>query len=252
MMNLLNETVITKVVNAREGKTKIAISNDIDRKDCGIRFTLSGRTVYYFEGREIVADKNHVILFPSNIRYRYKCPEFGQFYVLNFVCSEGFVDEITSIELDDPRTYWADCEKMKTIFKKDEYRAELLSLLYGVIAKLAAASRKGEVLHSAIAHMEANYSDPNLSNSILAKKVNISDSHFRSLFKAAYDITPHKYLIKLRIRQAKLLLYNPDLSIAEIAESCGFSSALYFSKAFKTEVGISPTKYRHNADHFVD
>mgnify|MGYP003319274626 CR=1 FL=1 len=59
---------------------------------------------------------------------------------------------------------------------------------------------------------------------------------------ASYTIG--EYLLKVRLDNAKFLLLNTNKSIENIAESCGFSSANYFSLMFKRKIGISPLNYR--------
>ena len=57
-------------------------------------------------------------------------------------------------------------------------------------------------------------------------------------------ISPQKYLINFRLNQACKLMKNTELSIAEISRSVGYQDPLYFSKLFKKEKGLSPSKYR--------
>lgn len=53
-----------------------------------------------------------------------------------------------------------------------------------------------------------------------------------------------RYLTKVRLEHAIVLLSNTDKSIDEIAYECGFNSISYFSYAFKKEFLVSPLKYR--------
>jgi transcriptional regulator GlxA family with amidase domain len=52
------------------------------------------------------------------------------------------------------------------------------------------------------------------------------------------------YFIRLRIHKACQLLDTTGLSVKEIARLTGYADALYFSRAFKTVVELSPAKYR--------
>ena len=51
------------------------------------------------------------------------------------------------------------------------------------------------------------------------------------------------YLVNLRMQYAHKLITDGLTSISEIAIRCGYIDPLYFSKAFKKMVGVSPTKY---------
>ena len=52
-----------------------------------------------------------------------------------------------------------------------------------------------------------------------------------------------EYVEDRRIRKAVNLLIETDLTLAEIAYECGFSSQSYFSYAFKKKMGLTPREY---------
>ncbi len=78
----------------------------------------------------------------------------------------------------------------------------------------------------------------------LAALYHMTPAHFIRSFKEAYGTTPADYCIRYRISKAKSLLVGTALSVGGIAELCGFSDALYFSRLFKKKVGMTPTEYR--------
>ena len=79
---------------------------------------------------------------------------------------------------------------------------------------------------------------------VLAQYVGYSYDHFRHIFKAATGITPHRYLIDVRLSRAKQLLSHSEDKIDNIALACGFSDCNHFSRVFSQSFGISPTEYR--------
>lgn len=83
-----------------------------------------------------------------------------------------------------------------------------------------------------------------LSIQSLEKNTGISKSTLYKYFKLHYNCTVGEYINKIRIEKSAELLLNADLSMDEIAESVGFSSASYYSKVFKKFYGISPLKYK--------
>ena len=74
--------------------------------------------------------------------------------------------------------------------------------------------------------------------------LNISDSWLRKSFSKRYGMSPAKYRQKLIFDRAQRLLKNTRLSIKEIAFQLGFDNQNYFSRIFKTHVGVSPLEYR--------
>jgi AraC family transcriptional regulator len=78
----------------------------------------------------------------------------------------------------------------------------------------------------------------------LAAEVGYSRSHFLRAFHATTGVTPHRYVLDRRIERARQLLGQADLSIAEIAYQCGFSSQAHLTIAFRKVCGITPGEYR--------
>ncbi len=68
--------------------------------------------------------------------------------------------------------------------------------------------------------------------------------HFIRVFRAATGETPHRFLTRLRIERARRLLADSTLTIAQIAERCGFASPGALSAAFLSHVGVRPSVYR--------
>jgi len=78
----------------------------------------------------------------------------------------------------------------------------------------------------------------------LLERSNYSYAHLCRLFRAAYGITPVRYINNLRMDQAKLLLRDTTMTVSEIAYQVGLSDAGYFSRLFRKLTGHSPGRYR--------
>jgi len=76
----------------------------------------------------------------------------------------------------------------------------------------------------------------------LARSVGMSERSMLRQFKAVLGIGPKQYFRTLRLDYAKRLLDNSDLSIAEVADACGFESRASFSRAFRERFEISPSE----------
>lgn len=63
-------------------------------------------------------------------------------------------------------------------------------------------------------------------------------------FKAAHGLTPYAYLMQCRAVEARRLLRDRTISIAEAAERTGFSDTSYFHRFFKRMSGLTPAQYR--------
>ena len=80
-----------------------------------------------------------------------------------------------------------------------------------------------------------------------AKKMQLSSSHFRKLFHDGMNQSPTLFLIGARMELAARMLKDTLLTIAEIAERCGYKDIYYFGKSFKKYHSISPGRYRRQS-----
>lgn len=95
----------------------------------------------------------------------------------------------------------------------------------------------------AIQHMNKYY-ESDFSLEDYAKMCNMSKYHFLRVFSGIVGKTPLEYRNNIRLEHACELLSNEKLSVEEISASVGYSSASYFSSAFKKKYGISPKQYQ--------
>ena len=94
----------------------------------------------------------------------------------------------------------------------------------------------------AIDYLKEHIYDVNFKVSKLHRLCGISDTYFRNIFKSIFAITPQEYVLKERLAQAKLIIESGDYDIIKsVAESVGYSDALYFSKAFRKIYGFPPS-----------
>lgn len=89
-----------------------------------------------------------------------------------------------------------------------------------------------------------HHSAENLTLAQLAREAGVSRFHFINLFKKACGVTPHQYLVKLRLKRAAELLKKTNLSIQAIAANCGFVAPSHFSSAFHKHFGQTASEYQ--------
>lgn len=81
----------------------------------------------------------------------------------------------------------------------------------------------------------------------LAQRLGVSKAHLSRTFLGKTGLTPGKYILRVKIEYAKLLLQDEDASISYVAEASGFANANYFAKVFRRETGMSPSEYLEGA-----
>ena len=223
----------------------------------GIALKAGGKTVYHQDGKEILSDKNHVVLLPRGARYDWVCHEPGACMIIDFDAPES-THAIRSVEIEDDSFFRAAFAKLETCMTREPPLGQLEAMeqLYGLLVFLTKAELprfshrdKRHILAPAIHHILENYADPQVANDTLANLCGISTVYFRKTFESVYGTSPIRYLHELRINKAKAILSGDFGSIGQVAESVGYSSVYHFSKMFKLYTGLSPSAYAAGMSH---
>lgn len=95
-----------------------------------------------------------------------------------------------------------------------------------------------------------DYLQANLTGEVSIKdaaaSLNMSPALFTKMFRQATGVTPYRWVIQQRVDRAATLLKGSNLSIEEIATSCGFTDQAHLTRVFSTHMGVSPRKWLRN------
>lgn len=107
-------------------------------------------------------------------------------------------------------------------------------------------------LDSAVSFINSNLTK-DLSLEIIAREARMSKSYFCTIFKKLNGIPVWDYITRKRVELAMSLLQESDMSVIEVAESCGFSSISNFNRCFRQVTGTAPSIYRKefSADELI-
>ncbi|WP_437398005.1 AraC family transcriptional regulator [Flagellimonas lutimaris] len=104
---------------------------------------------------------------------------------------------------------------------------------------------EGKRMSKVYDYVMERYQDP-ITLDEIAEKANMSKNAFCRYFKKRTNKTFFQFLIEIRIENAcKLIIKNPELAIAVIAEQCGFNNIANFNRKFKAFKHCTPTQYRN-------
>jgi AraC family transcriptional regulator len=96
-----------------------------------------------------------------------------------------------------------------------------------------------------------SYIEENLDQPIRVEKLsaiaNLSPTHFNRSFKSSFGETPHSYIVRRRLEQARHLMLTTEDSLTEIALACGFADQAHFTKAFRQNLSHSPAAWRRQS-----
>ena len=130
-------------------------------------------------------------------------------------------------------------------YKNNEYM--LLSRLYNIFGHMKNQMKKQQAksihVEKAIDYIYENYYK-SITIIDIANYLGIDRTYLYRLFKEEYNMSPQKYLLNFRLKAAMNKLEGGNMSIAEIAYSCGFNDASAFCHQFKKVYKDTPLNYR--------
>jgi AraC family transcriptional regulator len=98
-------------------------------------------------------------------------------------------------------------------------------------------------LRSVRNHIAAHLASP-LPIAELARLARLSPSHFARAFKTSMGVSPHAFVMRERIEQAKRLMLETQTSLCEIALICGLADQAHLTRMFRRVTGMSPAAWR--------
>lgn len=118
----------------------------------------------------------------------------------------------------------------------------ILTLRYGNGCQKSPDGTSNKILEAA-RYISDNY-DHEITLHTASRVACMEATYFSKCFKQLTGFGFHDYLTQIRLKKAEEFLRSSQLSISEIADSCGFLSSNYFGDVFKKYKGISPRTFR--------
>lgn len=125
---------------------------------------------------------------------------------------------------------------------------EKISIVRKIIAAARTTQREkvySPAVQDILSHVEDSY-DEDISLKQLSEDLHINVMYLGQLFKKEVGMSLSKYLNNYRIEQAKKLLTETNLAVAEIGFKVGYQNQAYFYRVFKSSENKSPKEYRND------
>ena len=131
-------------------------------------------------------------------------------------------------------------------YRQDEYLSALVSAyLYYLLRHIHLNTERERSIRAIVSDISARFSDSELQLTPLLQQSGYAEDYARALFRRTTGKTPNAFLQDLRIKHACFLLdVYPDAPLTHIAEQCGYTDYIYFSKQFKRLIDVSPRAYK--------
>lgn len=117
-----------------------------------------------------------------------------------------------------------------------------LDIKYDIVQEDASNYSADEIIQKVLSYCNQNYREGSLSS--LADALYLNSSYLSQLIKQKTTLTFSDLINEARMKQAALLLKDPDTKIYHISSMIGYVNPNNFARAFKAYWGITPTEYR--------
>ncbi len=202
----------------------------------------------------------HEITVNKDTPYSHQCICFDISVIMNNRISENLKNECTNI-VHIIKGETKHSLHLKDLFQKvfGEVRSEgktfamdvtaYITLIFSYLLKHSlidekrANPKETAFCRDVSAYISANYSEK-ITSKQAADKCFLNHSYFCRKFKETFGISFSAYLNIYRISVARTMLEGDIENISMISEKCGFETPTYFSKCFKSYVGVSPFEYK--------
>ena len=125
--------------------------------------------------------------------------------------------------------------------------AQTMQLVRGFSAEPHDATPSAVARVTRTIRMIERHPDAGLNLGSLAREAGLSPFHFLRTFERLTGVTPHKYVLRARLREAATRLAAEPARVLDIALDCGFGDVSNFNHAFRAEFGVSPRIYRRKS-----
>lgn len=231
------------------------------RRDWSVCYVAEGEMIFSLNGaREERVCPGTVVVVPPGTQmvYGQKNQTVRRCYWLHFTGSEalsvmqtcGFADGgyfRLPDEYGATAAFTALLDAMRhdpTPLNRLRVAASAIALLTQLARAIERGNRKRRLPHS-VSYLREHFTEE-IDKTALAAMDGLGPSRYHEVFRRTMGCTPAGYITRLRMAKARQLLLDPDLPIGDVAEACGYSDPLYFSRVFRKECGVSPTEFRRH------
>lgn len=226
-----------------------------------IHLVTSGKGVYETSGQTYSLEAGHTFLIRPGtlVRYQADADDPWEYYWVGFTGSDahalldlcGFKNRpVLSLPPHTNRLRLAisAIHRMRgTDVARDVRMTGALYLFLSSLISLGNEAHRQRAQESPLKraqqYINGNFFDP-INVQEIALHAGVSRSQLYRLFMRETGVSPIAYLLRKRISEACSLFEAHNLSVAEAANSVGFSDPLYFSRVFKQQKGVSPSVFR--------
>ena len=214
------------------------------RRSSVIIIPLCGRMDFVFSDKTLFCDKENAIFIPKGTTYKIICHEYAECLLFNFQTSPNLssAESLGEINIKNAKELF---QRMEYLFEhKKNFHYMLLSAYYELFSLSFDNEPSNETAEKYVNMAESimikQFPLDTLTCGDIATECNISLVYLRKLFLKYRNTSPARYLLKMRMKKAKMYLAE-GYSVKVVAQSVGYRDVYQFSRAYKKYFGYPPT-----------
>ena len=213
-----------------------------------IIFYRKGHGQFVLKDRKIPISPGKFIIVPPNTVHASKYTEEAETIFTKGDFNHIFSFSSPMVVMDTPDRTGEFFAKLlfDNRFSNSEYLASLSNALaHFLLQNIQTEKDISVALQDVVTRISEHFYDSNIDISEILRKSGYAEDYIRAQFKLFTGKTPVEFLTETRINHACYLIdiYKDTLSLTEIAEKCGYTDYVYFSRRFKQLMGMSPKSY---------
>lgn len=235
--------------------------NRTGRRDFYLMYLYEGELEMEIGGRLQAVGAGSAVVFPPGCPYRYVKRKHDEliYYWAHFTgAGAGELLERCTLRTQYPHRAGVSAEiadAFHAMFRNFIARdgcfevaaaAQLASICVALSRRAAGAAlseaRNAQRVRKSLDYMHRHYRDP-VTVAELAGIEHLSSSRYSAVFRQCMGVSPRDFLIGLRLGMSVELMRGTDLSLKQIAGNVGYDDQLYFSRLFRSKMGVSPSAY---------
>lgn len=227
-------------------------------------YTVSGRGILKQKGQKFVLRAQDAVLIHC-MEHQYYATASDEPWVHYWVHFNGIgapsyyqlinEDDLMCVHIEDPDAFTANLRGILDNCGAADMRQSVISSMHitnlltmmvmgrYAVRNVPILTRHEEQLKMAVQYIQNNYA-VHVSVTDVADRAGLSPSYFARLFRQYTGLTPYEYLLNYRVNQAKEMLRDTNMPVAEVGTSVGFTDACNFSRTFRRITGSTPNSYR--------
>lgn len=213
-----------------------------------LTFVLKGHLNYVVNGKSVTVNAGDgMFIKAGNYRIRHKSNDISSYICFNFTTEEEIdlpllMKNCINSELRLLLMFYDEALKKLSPRKNEKISVLLKNILLTLYDYID--SKKNQSLSEQIAtYIHLNYTEK-LTLKNISEEFFYTPQYCEKIFKKDYGVSIIKYLLNLRIEEAKALLLANTMPPSQIPFLIGFNDYNYFCRIFKKQTGLTPSEYK--------